>query len=285
MTLSYPVPTPLEYFASLVQVGQGEAIALLEAAACIAHDAHPDMDVQAFLDEMDRLQARLARRMPADAEPLLRLNVLNRFFYGELGFGANLNDFYAPENSYLHLVLGTRRGIPISLAVLWLELAQGAADLKAYGVSFPGHFLVKVLLPGGQAVLDPVTGHSLSREALGERLAPFRAHEGASAQEDVPLGLYLQAASTRDILARMLRNLKEIHRTRQDWNALVAVQHRLIMLLPDAWEEWRDRGLAYAELGQPLLALEDLEAYLAHATGASDVPAIARHVKALRAAG
>ena len=282
MSLSYPIPTPLEYFASLVQVGQGEAIALLEAAACIAHDAYPDMDVQQFLDEMDRLQERLARRMPADAEPLQRLNMLNRFFYGDLGFGANLNDYYAPSNSYLHLVLHTRRGIPISLAVLWLELAQGAG-LKAYGVSFPGHFLVKVLLPGGQAVLDPMTGHSLSREALSERLEPFRQRQGAATQEEVPLGLYLQAATGRDVLVRMLRNLKEIHRTRQDWQGLVAVQHRLITLLPDAWDEWRDRGLAYAELGQPMQAAADLETYLSHAADAGDAQAIALRVKGLRA--
>lgn len=287
MPLSYPVPTPLEYFASLVQVGQGEAIALLEAAACIAHDAHPEMDVQELLDEMDRLQARLARRMPADAEPLQRLNVLNRFFYGELGFGANLNDYYAPDNSYLHLVLSTRRGIPISLAVLWLELAQGAAGLQAYGVSFPGHFLVKVLLPGGQAVLDPMTGHSLSREALSERLEPFRQNQNqdAATQEEVPLGLYLQAATGRDILARMLRNLKEVHRKRKNWQDFVAVQHRLITLLPDAWDEWRDRGLAYAELGQPLQALEDLQTYLLHAAGASDSQAIGLRVQALRGLG
>ena len=281
MSLSYPVPTPLEYFASLVQVGQGEAIALLEAAACIAHDAYPDMDVQQFLDEMDRLQARLSRRMPADAEPLQRLNALNRFFYGELGFGANLNDYYAPDNSYLHLVLRTRRGIPISLAVLWLELAQGAG-LKAYGVSFPGHFLVKVLLPGGQAVLDPMTGHSLSREALSERLEPVRQRQGLATQEDVPLGLYLQAATGRDVLARMLRNLKEIHRTRQDWQGLVAVQDRLITLLPDAWDEWRDRGLAYAELGQSVQAVADLETYLSHAAGAGDAQAVVLRVKELR---
>ncbi|WP_404299545.1 SirB1 family protein [Alicycliphilus denitrificans] len=282
MSLSYPVPTPLEYFASLVQVGQGESIALLEAAACIAHDAYPDMDVQEFLDEMDRLQARLARRMPAGAEPLQRLNVLNRFFYGELGFGANLNDYFAPDNSYLHLVLRMRRGIPISLALLWLELAQGVG-LDAYGVSFPGHFLVKVLLPGGQAVLDPMTGHSLSREALSERLAPFRQGQGTATQEEVPLGLYLQAATERDILVRMLRNLKEIYRARQDWRSLVAVQHRLITLLPDAWDEWRDRGLAYAELGQSLQAVEDLETYLTRAPDMSDAQAIVLRVKALRA--
>ncbi|MBS0468933.1 MAG: tetratricopeptide repeat protein [Proteobacteria bacterium] len=280
MTSTYPVPTPLEYFAALVQAGPGDAIALLEAAACIAHDDYPDLDVQQLLDDMDRLQARLARRIPEGAEPLQRLNALNRFFYGELGFGANLNDYYAPDNSYPHVVLRTRRGIPISLALLWLELAQGVG-LDAHGISFPGHFLVKVLLPGGQAVLDPVTGHALSREALSERLEPFRQRQGA-VQEEVPMGLFLQAASARDMLARMLRNLKEIHRMRQDWRRLVAVQDRLITLLPDAWDEWRDRGLAYAALGQPPQALSDLETYLAQAPEAGDAQEVELHIKALR---
>lgn len=105
MALSYSVPTPLEYFASLVQVPQDGTIALLESAACIAQDEYPRLDVQQFLDEMDRLQARLQRRIAQDAEPLLRLNLLNQFFFGELGFAGNLNDYYAPGNSYLHIVL------------------------------------------------------------------------------------------------------------------------------------------------------------------------------------
>ncbi len=280
MALSYSVPTPLEYFASLVQVPQGGAIALLESAACIAQDEYPRLDVQQFLDEMDRLQARLQRRIAQDAEPLLRLNLLNQFFFGELGFAGNLNDYYAPGNSYLHVVLEKRRGIPISLAVLWLELAQGGG-LRAHGVAFPGHFLVKVLMPTGQVVMDPMTGLSLSREALGERLEPFRRGHGPL-EDEAPLGLYLQAATERDILARMLRNLKEIHRARQDWSRLVAVQDRLIVLLPDAWSEWRDRGLAYAESGASLQALENLETYLAHAAGAEDAHAIAQRVKELR---
>ena len=280
MALSYSVPTPLEYFASLVQVPQGGAIALLESAACIAQDEYPRLDVQQFLDEMDRLQARLQRRIAQDAEPLLRLNLLNQFFFGELGFAGNLNDYYAPGNSYLHVVLEKRRGIPISLAVLWLELAQGVG-LRAHGVAFPGHFLVKVLMPTGQVVMDPMTGLSLSREALGERLEPFRRGHGPL-EDEAPLGLYLQAATERDILARMLRNLKEIHRARQDWSRLVAVQDRLIVLLPDAWSEWRDRGLAQAELGRPLQAAQDLEVYLAHAQGAGDVRQIQQRILELR---
>lgn len=271
-------PTPLEYFASLVQ---GDPVPLLEAAASLAQDRDPRLDVQQLQTDVDQMLLRLKRRLPADAGPLTRLRMLHHFFYRELGFAANRNDYYAPENSYLHVVLRTRLGIPVSLAVLWLEFALGIG-LRADGVSFPGHFLVKVRLPEGHVVIDPLSGQSLSPEELGERLEPLRERMGADAADELPLALYLQAASAREILARMLRNLKEIHHTRQDWEPLVAVQDRLLVLDPEAWGEWRDRGLARAELGQTTQALADLETYLAHAEGARDAPHIARRAQGLR---
>ena len=278
MKFDFSTPTPLQYFTTLVR--SDEHLPLLEAAASLAQDEYPELDVQQVLSDVDHLAARLARRVAEGAGAVDRLRALNQLFFADLGFGGNVNDYYNPDNSYLHRVLHTRRGIPISLAVLWLELAQGVG-LRAHGVAFPGHFLVKVLMPTGQVVMDPMTGLSLSREALGERLEPFRRGHGPL-EDEAPLGLYLQAATERDILARMLRNLKEIHRARQDWSRLVAVQDRLIVLLPDAWSEWRDRGLAYAESGASLQALENLETYLAHAAGAEDAPAIAQRVKELR---
>lgn len=208
MTLRLQAPTPLEYFRSLV--ASDEHFPLLEAAASLAQDAYPDVDVQQVLGDVDQLLARLRRRLPADAAPLQRLRALNQFFFRELSFAGNINDYQNPDNSYLNAVLRTRRGIPISLAVLWLELAQGLS-LHARGVSFPGHFLVKVHLPKGQVVIDPFTGQSLSREELAERLEPFRRRSGLVGEFEVPLGLYLQAATPREIIARMLRNLKEIH--------------------------------------------------------------------------
>lgn len=279
MRYDFP-PTPLEYFAVLVQ---GDEIPLLEAAACIAHDEEPGLDVQQVLGDVDQLLARVRRRLPPDAGALQRLGVLNQFFYGELGFGGNLNDYYAPANSYVHAVLRTRRGIPISLAVLWLELAQGLG-LRAQGVGFPGHFLVKVLLPAGQVVIDPMTGESLSRESLSERLEPFRRAGAPAESSDAALGLYLQAALPRDILARMLRNLKEIHRAHRDWERQAAVLDRLVLLLPEAWTEWRDRGLAHAELGHHGQAAHDLDVYLAHAPEAADAPAIRALLGELRKA-
>ena len=277
MTLRYAVPTPLEYFSTLVQSDEG--FPLLEAAASLAQDEHPGLDVQQVLGEVDQLQARLRRRLAPDAPALQRLHVLNRFFYTDLGFGGNVNHYYDPENSYLSTVLQTRRGIPITLAVLWLELAQGAG-LRAQGVAFPGHFLVKVLLPAGQALLDPFTGHSLSREELDQRLEPFQ--RTALPQEDVPLGLHLQAAAPREIIARMLRNLKEVHHAQQDWERLLAVQERLVVLLPQAWTEWRDRGLANAECGHAMAAVADLELYLAHADEEPDCTRIRERLALLR---
>ena len=123
MTLRFSAPTALEYFASLVQ--SDDHFPLFETAASLAQDEYPELDVAQVLGDVDQLLARLKRRLPADAAPLARLRLLNQFFFHDLNFGGNLNDYYDPDNSYLTAVLRTRRGIPISLAVLWMELAQG----------------------------------------------------------------------------------------------------------------------------------------------------------------
>lgn len=281
MTLSLALPTPLEYFASLVH--SDSDFALLEAAACLAQDEYPELDVQQVMGEVDQLLARLKQRIARDAGPLQKLRALHQFFYRDLGFAGNVNHYYDPDNSFVSVILHTRRGIPISLAVLWLELAQGLG-LAARGVGFPGHFMVKVNLPEGQVVMDPLDGQSLTREALAERLEPYRRRNGLMDEFEVPLGLYLQVSPPRDIIARMLRNLKEIHTSQQDWPRLIAVQDRLIVLLPQAWDEYRDRGLAHAELGHAGRALEDLETYLGNAEQGPDMPAIARRVVELRRA-
>jgi len=277
----YPAPTPLGYFAALV--GDDEALPLFEAATAVAQDEYPDLDVQQVLGDVDQMLARVRRRCAADAGPMQRLRTLNQFFFRDMGFGGNVNNYYDPDNSFLNAVLRTRRGIPITLAVLWLELAQGLG-LKARGVNFPGHFMVKVNLPNGQVVIDPFTGQSLSREDLSERLEPYKRRNGLVDDFDVPVGLYLQAATPREILARLLRNLKEIHRTQEDWLRLIAVLDRLLILLPDAWIEYRDRGLAWAEMGDVRLAVGDLETYVEHADDTLDRDAIAQRLQELRRA-
>ena len=281
MSFLFAPPTTLGYFATLTQ--DDDQFPLLEAAASLAQDEYPDLDVQQVLGEVDQLLARLRRRVSADASALQRLQQLNRFFFRDLGFGGNVNDYHDPDNSHLNVLLKTRRGIPISLAVLWLELAQGLG-LMARGINFPGHFLVKINLPEGQVVIDPFTGQSLSREELSERLEPYKRRNGLVDDFDVPVGLYLQAAPSRDIIARMLRNLKEIHRTHEDWLRLIAVLDRLLILLPDAWAEYRDRGLAWAEMGDAALAAQDLEIYVDHTDDALDRTLIQSRLNELRRA-
>jgi regulator of sirC expression with transglutaminase-like and TPR domain len=244
-------------------VADDASLPLLEAAIAVAQDDDPGLDVQGVLAQIDRLAQRLRQRVPADAAPLTRLRLLNQYFFNELGFAGNVNNYYDRGNSLLPTVLLTRRGIPITLALLYVEIAQ-AIGLQAFGVSFPGHFLVKLHLPDGAVVLDPFTGRSLGREELEERLQPLRSRNGANEANDTPLGLFLQAAPPRDILARLLRNLKHIHQDAKDWQRLVHVQQRLLVLLPEAFEEQRDLALALGHLGQQAQAEQAFAKYLRH---------------------
>src|SRR5574343_343572 len=232
-------PQPLEFFETLVAEDQG--LGLLEAAASLAQDEHPELDLQGVLDEVDALARRLRDRVPADASGLHRIRLLHRYFFGELGFAGNVNHYHDPDNSYLHRVIQTRRGIPISLAVLYLELAA-AAGLQAQGVSFPGHFLVKVRLTSGEVVVDPFTG---------------------------------------EVLSRMLRNLKALHAERADTARQLAVQERMVRLLPDDWQERCERGLLRAEVGAVAPALEDLRRCLSERPDDPQAPRLRRLVDEL----
>ena len=263
----------LDYFAALVR--QDDSIPLFEAALAIAQDADPAMDLIEPQAEIDTLAAKLLRRLPSDASHLQKLRMLNHYFYRELGFGGNVNDYYDPDNSYLHRVIHTRRGIPISLAVVYMELAQ-QIGLNVKGISFPGHFLMKLSVQSGDIILDPFNGASLSREELEERLEPYAA--------DMPLAAHLQAAGPREILVRMLRNLKSLFVERQQWQRLLGVQKRLVILLPDEIAERRDRGLAYANLECPQAALRDLESYLAERPYAADAEVLRSKLPELREA-
>jgi regulator of sirC expression with transglutaminase-like and TPR domain len=267
----------LDYFAALVQ--QDDSIPLFEAALAIAQDTDPQLDLAATQAEVDVLAAKLQRRLAADASTVQKLRMLNHFFYQELGFAGNINDYYDPDNSYLHRVLSTRRGIPISLAVVYMELAQ-QIGLNVKGISFPGHFLMKLSVQAGDIVLDPFNGASLSREELEERLEPY--FEQHSYPGAIPLSYYLHAAHPREILARMLRNLKTLFVEHLRWQRVLSVQQRLVILLPGDVTELRDRGLAYANVECPHAALQDLETYLSERPYAPDADLLREKLPELR---
>jgi len=269
----------LDYFSALVQ--QDEDFPLFEAALAIAQDADPWLDFAAIQETVDSFAAQVLRRLPAGASDVQKLRMLNHFFYNELGFAGNVNDYYDPGNSYLQRVIESRRGIPISLAVIYMELAQ-QISLEIRGVAFPGHFLMKLSVPSGEIILDPFNGASLTREELEERLEPYLGHYR---QPELSLAAYLQTAPPRAILARMLHNLKALFTEHQDWERMLEVQQRLVILLPDEVTERRDRGLAYARLECPQAALEDLQAYLAQCPHASDAQSLRERLTQLRRAG
>ncbi|WP_114814528.1 SirB1 family protein [Paraburkholderia kururiensis] len=267
----------LDYFSALV--AEDDSLPLTEAALAIAQDAYPDVDLQGTLAEIDELVLRVKRRLPEGADVRQKVGILNRFFFRELGFACNLNDYYDPDNSHLNVVLKRRRGIPISLAILYLEMAS-QLDLPVRGVSFPGHFLLRVSTPEGDVMLDPTNGHSLSESEMVEMLEPYVAKAGESVGR--ALRMLLQPATQREIVARMLHNLKSTYLQTERWQRLLGIQQRLVILLPESLEEVRDRGFAYARLDYLRPALEDLERYLGERPDAEDATVVESQLHELR---
>jgi regulator of sirC expression with transglutaminase-like and TPR domain len=267
----------LDYFATLV--ADDDSLPLTETAISLAQDTYPDLDLEGVLAELDELALRIKRRLPEGADLTEKIGALNRFFFRELGFAGNLNDYYDPDNSHLNVVLKRRRGNPISLAVLYLELGE-QIGVPVKGVSFPGHFLLRVTLPEGDVMLDPTTGQSLSEAQMVDMLEPYISHTEQSVGN--ALRMLLQPATPREIVARMLRNLKAVYLQSERWQRLLAVQQRLVVLLPGNIEEVRDRGFAYARLDYLRPALQDLERYLEDCPDAEDATAVESQLNELR---
>ena len=268
----------LDYFTSLV--AEDEHLPLTEATVAVAQHAYPDLDVQGVLDQIDQWGNKLKQRITPDTPPIQRLQLLKHFFYNELGFGPNQNDFYAPENSYLHQIIENRRGIPISLAILMMELGQ-QIGLNIRGVSFPNHFMMRISLQQGEIIMDPLNGESLSKNQLQEMLDPYLDAKGYRGELSLPLNIFLRVSSSREILSRFMRNLKMIYSEDERWERLLGIQERLVILLPDSAEEVRDRGLIFAQLEYVRPAIADLQRYLSEMPGAEDTTDIREHIATL----
>jgi len=259
---------PLERFAALLAREDG-GIELARACLQIAEDAYPGLDVGGYVGEIERFAARLRARLAPGAITEDRIIALNEFLFGDLGFRGNADDYYDPRNSYLNEVIDRRRGIPITLAVLYLEIGR-RIELPLEGVSFPGHFLVRLPMRGGTLVLDPFSGGMPQSEAeLRERLKRV-VPKGVPAA-DLPLDPFLEPAGNRQILARVLRNLKGVYREKDRPDQLLKVLDRMILVAPDAPAELRDRGYVYERMECWRPALEDLRAYLGREPEAPDM--------------
>jgi len=247
-------------FEALVRA-RGDGLRVAEGALWIAAEADPGVRVEDTLLRIDALAVEAAASCAGAVSPGERIRTLADFFESA-GFRGNREDYYDPRNSYLHEVLARRTGIPITLAILYLDVARKLA-WPIQGVSFPGHFLLKhpiddaapgasrevVLDPFSAQVLDEADCRALFERALGPKLVFDRR--------------WLRAASAREILARLLGNLKQIHAEREELEAALACCDRILFLFPDAPGELRDRGLVHQRLECFGAARADLERFLA----------------------
>jgi regulator of sirC expression with transglutaminase-like and TPR domain len=248
---------------------------LAEGALLIAQEHYPDLDVAHYLARLDTLGAVLRAQLSDEAGDVERIRALNRFLFEEQGFGPNASDFADPRNSFLNEVLERRVGIPITLSIVYIEVGR-RIGLALDGLSFPQHFLVRCALADGAAVLDPfLGGASLSIDELQRRLGALRLGHRPSRAE---VSALLTAASRREILARMLRNLKAVYLEAERFgDALVAVD-RIVMLTPTAATELRDRGWLYHRLDCFGAALADYRRYLELAPLAADADEVRSRV-------
>lgn len=249
-----------------------DQIPLLGSALLIAHDEYPDLDPAACDAMVEAHVASLRPQLNAIDSAPLKMQAINHRLFDELGYAGNHDEYYDPRNSYLNEVLVRRLGNPISLAVVQMEVAR-RLGVQLDGVSFPGHFLVRLPVDDGVLVMDPFNrGRPLNAEELRQRARP---HFG----EDVPDEALLQIldpAPPRAILVRMLRNLHALYAENGDWARAVRCADRILRLLPDNADALRDRGLGYTELGHTAGAVRDLARYLQTAPEADDAEAI-RH--------
>jgi regulator of sirC expression with transglutaminase-like and TPR domain len=272
-----PVQSPEARFQEIIK-RPDESVDLAEAALLIAKSAYPDLDVGRYLARIEELARDMRARVPEDSTEAELISALNRFLFEEQGFGPNVEDYYDPRNSYLNEVLDRRVGIPITLSILYIEVGR-RVGLPLQGVSFPGHFLVKCKLAEGMVILDPYCGGiSLSLQDLQHRLREAR---GGEVSRAIVAGM-LVSASKKDILVRMLRNLKAIYLEQKDYARALSIIDWIVVLLPAEAGEVRDRGFAYLKLECFRAALEDLERYLQMAPAADDLDEIRGHVVGLR---
>ena len=276
-------------FADLL-ADERDRYSLAEACLLVAADAYRDLDVNRYLGEIERMAARLRGRLPPGADAEEKVIALNQFLFDDLGFSGNADDYYDPRNSYLNEVIERRRGIPLSLSILYMEVGR-KIGLPLEGISFPGHFLVRLALRSSTLVLDPFSGGApLSEEDLRKLLKRVIAESGRAGLRgagdvaaELPLDQFLEPVGHRQILARLLRNLKGIYRDKDEPQRLLQIINRTLAVAPEEHAELRDRGLVYHRLEAFRAALRDLSDYLERDPEAADADDIRVRVVELTA--
>ncbi len=246
------------------------------AALLIAQEEYPDLELGLYKARLDRLAEDARARLPGPLDnPFAVIDALNGYLFEDLGFRGNSEEYFDPRNSYLNEVLDRRRGIPVTLSIIYMEVAR-KVGFSVEGVGFPGHFIVRHVEGHRQILIDPFHG--------GQILLPddCRRRLRRSYGADVNLETrFFDRVSKRQILARILINLKNIHMNRGDHGRALAAIERLLALTPGEPHHIRDRGLVHVRLGHFTPALVDLERYLRLAPDAGDAGKIRSRIKTI----
>jgi len=268
-------PTCRRLFAEMVSRPE-PAIDLAEAAFLIAKEEYPDLDIPHYLSRLDAMAADVRGRSKGGEHPLRLLTDLGDYLFREQGFQGNIENYYDPRNSFLNEVLDRRTGIPITLSTIYMEVGR-RLGVRLHGVGMPGHFLVKYVGPDQEIIVDPFHGGAIVSPADCQRILD-RIHGGRVAFEP----RFLNPIGTRQILTRMLSNLKAIHFNQRAYARALSVVERLLMLDPRAANEIRDRGLLCCQLRRYPEAVADLEQYLRLVPGAEDAETVRDHLRSIR---
>jgi regulator of sirC expression with transglutaminase-like and TPR domain len=243
------------------------SLPLLDTALLIARDEYPALDARQYDAVVAGHVAHLHGVVDAIAHPALKMQAINRHLFEEVGYAGDHDEYYDPRNSYINQVFERRLGNPISLALVQMEVSR-RLGIPLDGVSFPGHFLVRLPVDDGVLVMDPFNrGRPLGVDELRKRAQP---HLGGDMPDDDALSNFLDPASHRAILLRVLRNLHGVYRDAGDWERATRSADRLLKLSPDDADALRDRGLGYLHMGHLAGAREDLSHYLARHAHAAD---------------
>ncbi|MCA1565039.1 MAG: transglutaminase-like domain-containing protein [Acidobacteria bacterium] len=261
-------------FAQLV--AQPEAsIELAHAALLVAAEERPGLEVEHYRARLYELGLG-ARAAIAQAGEASAVVALNKFLFEESGFVGNHSDYYDPRNSLLSDVLDRRTGIPITLSVVYMEVGR-RAGLRVEGIGLPGHFIVRAEASDEAPVLvDPFNGKIVDADDCQERLDTI--YGGQAPLADA----HLQPVTTREILARLLRNLKGIYAQAGLYRRALSVIERILLVAPGALEERRDRGALLAQLGRYSEAVVDVQAYLKGARNPPDAERVTEQLKQMR---
>jgi len=233
-----------------------DSYTLADASLLIAAEEYPNLNPTAYVKKLDQLAARVSERIGSNAGAEETVAAMNRVIFEEEGFSGNTVDYYDPRNSYLNEVLDRKLGIPITLSVVYMETGT-RVGLPIAGVGFPGHFLVKCTTGDDHLILDPYAGGSaLSAEELDQRLRQVYGEVAPSVTQSPEL---LAPATKKQILLRMLRNLKNIFGSRDEDRRVLELLNKILELHPNSLEELRERATLYERFECYRSALKDLE--------------------------